>query len=134
LRLVSRLSPGGMSGFVYRSNALNDHAVSRRRGVREAAAQAHVRRSGDATIGAEGAIVTRLELQKSVIRTTSRTGGPPDLSDAGPERAAARDGRIFLVVVQSRYYTRQKGQGSYISVLESQRNAVSEPERAPSAG
>ena len=38
------------------------------------------------------------------------------------------------MVVQSRYYTRQKGQGSYISVLESQRNAVSEPESTPSCG
>ena len=68
------------------------------------------------------------------MRPTSRARRPPELSDVGPERAAARDGRIFLVVVQSRYYTLQEGQGSYVSVLESQRNAISEPDRTPSPG
>ena len=59
-----------------------------------------------------------LKLQEFVIRPTSRAGRPPELSDVWPERAAARDRRIFRGVVQSRYCAPQEGQGSYTSVLD----------------
>ena len=68
------------------------------------------------------------------MRPTSRARKPPELSDVWPERAVARDGRISSGVVQSRYCAPQEGQGSYMSVLESQRNAISGPDRTPSPG
>src|SRR5438094_9118795 len=106
------------------------HAVTRRRRVREPAAQAHVRRPGRAAIGAEGAVVFRIVVRNHV--RPAWTGHPVVIAtivkahcyhagcaierNVGQELAADRPQRIVVYAHERAPRRAVVGRGPYINL------------------